>query len=176
MRRTLALGGALAGALLLIGCAGTGAEGDSDVATGLAPLGDTIRFAAGPCFGACPSYSVTVTPEGSGLLVPERFTAVPGPTRFTVTPAQYRRLRASLAPFRPATGTRKRIAHGENCERFATDMPGYDIEWTRKDVDKTELDFQSGCHDAKYTRLRDAIAAVPKLLQIEAMLKIPPKG
>src|SRR3546814_7800823 len=55
----------------------------------------------------------------------------PGPTRFTVTPAQYRRFRAALAQFRPAQGTVRRIGQGENCVRFATDMPGYVIEWTR---------------------------------------------
>ena len=60
--------------------------------------GDTIRFTAGRCFGACPAYTLTVTPDGSGLLEPERFTSVPGPTRFTVSAAQYRQLRTGLAP------------------------------------------------------------------------------
>src|SRR3546814_11835699 len=85
--------------------------------------GDTIRFSAGPCFGACPSYSLRVTPDGSGLIEPQRFTAIPGPTRFTVTPAQYRRFRAALAQLRPAQGTVRRIGQGESCVRFATTMP-----------------------------------------------------
>lgn len=139
---------------------------------------DAIKVSAGPCFGLCPSYSVTVTPDGSGLLVPDRNTSVPGPTRFTVTNAQYRKLRASLAAFRPATGQSKRIGHGENCERFATDMPGYAIEWTREGGGKAALDFQSGCFDARYAKLRAALSAMPKLLEIEAMLKAktPVKG
>lgn len=139
---------------------------------------DTIKVSAGPCFGFCPSYSVTVTPDGSGLLVPIRNTSVPGPTRFTVTSAQYRKLRASLASYRPATGQSKRIGHGENCERFATDMPGYAVEWTREGAGKTELDFQSGCFDARYAKLRAALKAMPKVLEVEAMLKpkTPVKG
>lgn len=132
---------------------------------------DTIRFSAGRCFGACPSYSVTVEPDGSGVLFPEKFTSVPGETRFTVTPAQYRRLRDTLSPFRPATGTQRKIAPGDpSCQRMATDMPGYQIVWTRAPSKPTQLDYYGGCHDPQHTRLRAAIAGVPKLLGIEKML------
>lgn len=133
--------------------------------------GDTIRFSAGSCFGSCPSYTLRVTPDGSGLIEPQRFTAIPGPTRFTVTPLQYRRFRAALAQFRPAQGTVKRIGQGENCTRFATDMPGYVIEWTRGEAPPTRLEFQSGCMDAGYGRLRATIAAIPKMLDVAPMVK-----
>ncbi|WP_066700327.1 DUF6438 domain-containing protein [Sphingobium amiense] len=132
--------------------------------------GDVIRFTAGRCFGACPAYTLQVSPDGSGLLEPQRFTSVPGPTRFTVTNVQYRKLVATLAPHRPATGTAKRIAQGQDCERFATDMPAYVIEWTRPDQPVTKLEYQSGCMDARYGRLRVAIAAVPKILDLQPML------
>lgn len=132
--------------------------------------GDVIRFTAGRCFGACPAYTLQVSPDGAGLLEPQRFTSVPGPTRFTVTPAQYRRLIATLAPYRPASGTTKRIAHGQDCDRFATDMPSYVVEWTRPDRPATKLEYQSGCMDARHGRLRVAIASVPKILDIETML------
>lgn len=136
-----------------------------------ASAGDTIKFSAGPCFGVCPSYGLQVTPDGSGLIEPQRFTAVPGPTRFTVTPLQYRRFRAALAQFRPAEGTVKRIGHGENCTRFATDMPAYVIEWTRGEGRPARLEFQSGCMDAGYGKLRAAIASIPRMLDIAAMVK-----
>lgn len=151
--------------LVLAGCA-TPSGADKPVAKA-----DTIRFSAGPCFGVCPVYSVTVSPDGSGILVPQKNTSVPGETRFAVTPLQYKRLRDAFAPFRPLTGKQKRISHGENCERAATDMPGYEIVWTRAGQDKTELDFYSGCFDARYARLREAVKAVPKILDIEKMLK-----
>ncbi len=165
---------ALAGACLALTAGCITDRGGDDIASGsgvAARAGDSIRITAGPCFGFCPSYSVLVTPDGSGLLEPRRNTAVPGPTRFTVTVATYRKLRASLAAFRPATGQEKRIDHQENCTRFATDMPGYEIEWTRKGADKTELRFQSGCGDARYAKLKAALRAMPKLLDIEPMLK-----
>lgn len=153
-------------AALTAGCAAERVELEKPAARG-----DTIRFSAGPCFGVCPSYSLQVTPDGSGLLEPERFTSVPGATRFTVTPAQYRRFRAALAQFRPPAGTVRRITHGENCTRFATDMPGYTIEWTRDRQPTTRLEFQSGCMDAGYGKLRATIAAVPRMLDIDAMVK-----
>lgn len=151
--------------LLLAGCA--------TAEPGLEPpraAGDVIRFTAGRCFGSCPTYSLHVSPDGSGLLEPQRFTSVPGPTRFTITPAQYRRLVATLAPHRPAAGTSRKIAHGAECERFATDLPGYVIEWTRPGQAATRLEYQSGCMDARYGPLRVAIAAVPRILDVEHML------
>lgn len=132
--------------------------------------GDMIRFSASRCFGACPAYSVQVSPDGSALLEPERFTAVPGPTRFTISAAQYRRLVTALAPHRPATGTTKVIDHDHGCQRFATDMPGYVVEWTRPGQAATRLHYQGGCMDPQYGRLRVAIASVPKILDIETML------
>ena len=156
----------LAGIVLTVGCAAERPELEKPVAAG-----DTIRFSAGPCFGVCPTYSLQVTPDGSGLLEPERCPAGPGATRLTVTPAQYRRFRAALAQFRPPAGTVRRIAHGENCTRFATDMPGYTIEWTRDQQPTTRLEFQSGCMDASYGKLRATIAAVPRMLDIDAMVK-----
>lgn len=157
----------LAAALMMTGCA-TG-EG-VDLEKPRLP-GDTIRFTAGRCFGTCPAYSLRVTPDGSGLIEPEKFTAVPGPTRFAVTPAQYRRFRAALSVHRPPTGTTKRIAHGENCDRFATDMPAYVIEWTGADAKPTRLEYQSGCLDPRYGKLRATIASIPRMLDVESMVK-----
>lgn len=158
-------------ALMVMAAGGCALRQDEHVGLRPGVVGDTISISAGPCFGVCPVYRVTVTPDGSGLLEPRRFTAVPGDTRFTVTPSQYRRLRASLAVFRPMAGEERRIGHGENCDRFATDMPSYAIIWRRSGQKAATLDFQSGCMDARYARLRAALAAMPGTLQIEPMLK-----
>lgn len=131
--------------------------------------GDVIRFTAGRCFGACPTYVVQVSPDGAGLLTPERFTSVPGPTRFTVTRLQYRKLLATLAPHRPAAGTTQKIDQ-KSCARFATDMPSYSIEWSRPGQAPTRLDYQSGCMDPQYGKLRVAISSVPKILDMQHML------
>lgn len=157
----------MAAALLMTGCA-TGESADLEKPR---LPGDTIRFTAGRCFGTCPAYSLRVTPDGSGLIEPEKFTNVPGATRFAVTPAQYRRFRSALSVYRPLTGTTRRITQGENCERFATDMPSYVIEWTRDDAKPTRLEYQSGCLDPRYGKLRATIASIPKMLDVESMVK-----
>ncbi len=162
-----ALAAGLLTAAMLGGC--TTAR-NADSTPGPAPVADTISFSASACFGACPVYSVTVEPDGSAVLYPQKYTSVPGETRFTVTPLQYRKLRDSLAPFRPATGGEKRIEPGKACLRMATDMPGYTIRWTRKGRKDTQLYYYGGCHDAQYTRLRAAIVTIPRTIDIEKML------
>lgn len=159
-------------AMLLAGCA----TGETELETPRA-AGDVIRFTAGRCFGACPAYTLRVTPDGSGLLEPDRFTAVPGPTRFTITRAQYQRLRAALAPYRPAAGVTKTIVQGQaDCQHFATDMPGYTIEWSRAEQKPARLDYQGGCIDARHARLRSTIRSLPAMLGIQAMLKAKAAG
>jgi len=158
--------GMVMGAMLLAGCSTIGI-GEKEKA----PSVETMRFTAGPCLGICPSYSVEVTAKGSGELQPQRNTAVPGATRFTVTPAQYKRFKSTFAPYRPLAGTTKRVNNRENCSRFATDMPSYSIEWKPMGGKPSRLEFQSGCLDPRYTRLRGAISSVPRLLDIEAMVK-----
>lgn len=154
------------GAMLLTGCSTIGIGKKAEL-----PSVETIRFTAGPCLGICPSYSVEVSALGSGDLQPQRNTAVPGATRFTVTPDQYRKFKSILAPYRPTPGMTKRVSHKENCARFATDMPSYSIEWKPAGAKPSRLDFQSGCLDPRYTRLRSAISSVPRLLDIEAMVQ-----
>lgn len=164
MRAWAIMAMAMAGVAVLGGCA-TARD------AGPAPVADTISFSAGACFGACPIYKLTVEPNGSGVLYPQKFTSVPGETRFTVTPQQYRKLRDLFALFRPVTGTEKRIEPGKACVRMATDMPGYTVEWTRRGRKDTKLYYYGGCHDVQYTRLRAAVAAVPGTLDIEKMLR-----
>ena len=60
-------------------------------------------------------------------------------------------------------------------------MPSYTIEWTRgegkgggKGAKPTRLDFQSGCMDSRYAKLRTTIGGIPKTLGIEPMLKPKP--
>ena len=50
-------------------------------------------------------------------------------------------------------------------------MPAYVIEWTRGEAPPTRLEFQSGCMDAGYGRLRAAISAIPRMLDVAAMVK-----
>ena len=89
------------------------------------------------------------------------------------TPADAELIHAAILALGETLGTAKRIAQGENCTRFATDMPSYTIEWTRgggkNGTKPTRLDFQSGCMDSRYAKLRTTIGTIPKTLGIEPM-------
>ncbi|HEY0326511.1 MAG TPA: DUF6438 domain-containing protein, partial [Allosphingosinicella sp.] len=39
---------------------------------------ESISYETGPCFGACPVYRVTVSPDGTGTVEGRRVTAVTG--------------------------------------------------------------------------------------------------
>jgi hypothetical protein len=128
-----------------------------------------IVYETGPCFGACPVYRVTVSADGQGLFEGRRYTAVTGERRFTVTPDQYRRFAAQLAPVRPASGT-VRYA-GEMCSRTATDMPSVDITW-RSGGAEQRLYFYYGCDMERNRALGERLRAAPALLPIAEMIRV----
>lgn len=127
-----------------------------------------IVYETGPCFGACPVYRVTVGADGQGLFEGRRFTAVTGERRFTVTPDQYRRFAAQLAPVRPASGT-VRYA-GEACSQNATDMPSVDVTW-RAAAAEQRLYFYYGCDMEGNRALGERLRAAPALLPIAALIR-----
>lgn len=153
-------------ALALAGCVGSGRGPGGPV-----PIeSDSITYETGPCFGACPVYAVTVRPDGTGLFVGKRFTAVTGEREFRLSRAQYDAFAAKLAPYRPASGER-RYSHGEpGCEQAATDMPSAEIRWTRAIGDSQGLYYYFGCELERNRAMADAIGNAPDLLPIEALI------
>lgn len=165
MRRALVIA---AVALALSACA----RSDGGASPKPIPIeGDSISYEAGPCFGACPVYSLVIRPDGSGLFTGKRFTAVTGERAFKLTPGQYAAFAARLAPYRPASGE-VRYAPGEkNCAQSATDMPGVDIRWTRAIGDSQALYFYFGCAMEKNRAMAQAIGGAPDTLpQLEALI------
>ncbi|MBC9033041.1 hypothetical protein IAG41_11605 [Sphingomonas sp. JC676] len=132
--------------------------------------GDSITYETGPCFGACPVYSVTVRPDGSGVFTGKRFTAVTGERGFTLTRAQYDAFAGQLAPYRPASGG-VRYAPGEpNCQNAPTDMPSVDVTWTRAIGDSQHLYFYFGCGRTANPGMRDALGHAPDALPIAELI------
>lgn len=154
-----------AGSLALAACATTterpAPEGP------IAVESDSITYSTGPCFGACPVYSVTVSPDGTGTFTGKRFTAVTGERRFTLSRAQYDAFAARLAPYRPESGVVRYTPGSGNCAQVATDMPGVDVTWTRAIGDSQALHFYFGCDMAKNAAMRDALGSAPEALPIE---------
>ncbi|MCW3836499.1 DUF6438 domain-containing protein [Sphingomonas canadensis] len=156
------------GALALAGCTQPGAGPNPGMPVPIE--GDSIRYETGPCFGACPVYSVTVRPDGSGVFNGIRFTAVTGERAFKLTPEQYRAFEAKLAPYRPESGER-RYTHGEpGCEMAATDMPSASVTWTRMIGDSQQLYYYFGCDVARNSAIAQAVGEAPELLPIESLI------
>ena len=122
---------------------------------------NTITYETGPCFGFCPIYRVTVSPDGSGLYEGIRHVAVRGQRRFRISPAQYRAFARNLEPVRPARGS-VRYVSGPLCGPMVTDMPSVDVTWRRGPA-RQSVHFYYGCRrqQAIAERLQRAPALLP---------------
>ncbi|WP_343519698.1 DUF6438 domain-containing protein [Sphingomonas sp.] len=165
-------------AVMLLGLAVAGCRGiipeRGGASPGAAPApapvrGEAITYEAGPCFGRCPVYSFTVSPDGRGRFTGRNFTAVVGERSFELTAAQYDAFAAALAPYRPARGTTRRYAHGEpGCEQAATDMPSAEVSWRAGET--TTLHYYFGCDREANQAMADAIGNAPDLIPALAPL------
>ena len=160
----------IAAMLALAGCASGGERPGTPVAI----QEDAITYQTSPCFGACPVYSVTVRPNGTGVFIGKRFTAVDGERAFKATVAQYQAFASRLLPFRPKRGD-VRYAPGEpNCGAAATDMPSVDVSWRSGWDDTRHLSFYFGCGMEEKRAMREALAHAPDALPIGDFIKRQP--
>lgn len=130
--------GSLLAAAALSACAALPSE---------APAAGSVTLQRGPCFGRCPSYSVSMNALGEVVFTGERDVAQPGEHRFKKDPAEYASLLAELKRL-GAFELRPRYTHGsEDCRRYATDMPSVRITL---DDGQRQLAVQHdlGCRDA----------------------------
>ncbi|RPF70291.1 DUF6438 domain-containing protein [Aurantiacibacter spongiae] len=117
--------------------------------------GPLLIFETGPCFGFCPVFAMTVSPDGRGQFTGTAFTAVLGERNFEVTPAQYEAFRLRLAPYRPDTS----ITYGyENCDGpVATDAPTVTAGWSQAGGESVSLEWYMGCRQPGLAENPDAI-------------------
>jgi hypothetical protein len=149
--------------LILTGCATTNGAGTQ-----------SLNFRSGVCFGACPVYSLDMAADGRATFHPERFTVVTTETAVTLPPAAFADIIASLAPWRPAAGVERSLGSDRaTCTLMATDHPGYSFVWDAGTPRAATLNFYSGCHDAKYAPLQQAIRDLPATTGITALLRKP---
>ena len=129
---------------------------------------ESISYETGPCFGACPVYRVTVSPDGSGTFEGRRFTAVTGERSFRITPEQYRAFAAQLAPLRPAEGSVR--MSGEACRQMATDLPSAEVTWFSPIGNSQSYYFYYGCDMDRNRAIADRLTRAPQLLPIQDMI------
>jgi len=154
----------VASAFLLLAIAGCTTMADRPI-----PIeSESISYETGPCFGACPVYRFTVSPDGTGTFEGKRFTAVTGERSFRITPAQYRAFAAQLAPLRPAEGSVR--MSGEACRQMATDMPSAEVTWFSPIGNSQSYYFYYGCDMERNRAIADRLTQAPRLLPIQDMI------
>ncbi|MEZ0495313.1 DUF6438 domain-containing protein [Sphingomonas sp. IW22] len=126
-----------------------------------------ITYSTQPCFGTCPVYRVSVTPEGQGVFTGERHTAVIGERRFEVSRDVARRFIDHLASVRPASGDRRIDMQSDECGIAPTDMPSIAVGWaSNTGAAPQTLSLYLGCRSDAAQRVATVLRAAPDLLPI----------
>lgn len=123
-----------------------------------------------PCLGSCPSYFVTVFPDGRGVFADSMFSTARDQHAFRITPTQFAAIAKLLALYRPVD--RREIADGVpgECKRYGTDAPTTEVYWSAVDGTRQELSFYRGCLGDEYRNLANAIDTSTKMLPIAALI------
>jgi hypothetical protein len=123
---------------------------------------ETISYETGPCFGVCPVYRVTVSPDGRGVFEGKRFTAVTGKRAFRVEAKVFAEFSRRMRGVRPMGEVL--LTGGALCQSMATDMATIDVRWTggRRPA---HLAYNLGCDRERYgwkaNVLQKAITVLP---------------
>ncbi|WP_374974076.1 DUF6438 domain-containing protein [Acinetobacter venetianus] len=145
----------------LVGCATTPDQPQDT-------MQETIRYSSSPCFGACPIYSVEVSPSGAVHFDGKQYTKVIGTQELTVDPSVYKKLQQELKTYRPETGANVKTT---GCVQTATDQPSAYFWWKRPDGSVTRLSHYQGCISPANAELNKLIEKLPTLIGIEDLVR-----
>lgn len=126
------------------------------------PAAETISVAVGPCFGFCPVYQITLSPEGTLRFMGKRHTAILGDRSRDAGRPKYDALARDLAPFRPRTGTEARV----ECTAAVSDTSSFTITWTDGSGTNTVATVQGGCPGGPGKGLVTLLRDVPARLGV----------
>lgn len=128
---------------------------------------ETIRYASSPCFGACPIYSVEVTPTGLIRFEGKQYTKAIGVKEIQGNVKDYKKLVSKLKTYRPETGTQAKTG---GCQQTATDMSSYYISWIQPNGTETKLSHYKGCMSPANSKLNKIMDNLPDQLGIKDLI------
>lgn len=126
------------------------------------PGGETIRLSVGPCFGFCPVYDASVTPDGRIFFDGKRHTAVLGKRSLQGGPALYRELAKELLPYRPTTAAETAI----DCSAAVSDTSTFTVTWTDMEGAARSAKVESGCPGGPGAVLVKTLRTMPMRLGV----------
>ena len=150
-------------ALLLAAAAATFAAPAAAQSPARSPI-RSITYEAGPCFGRCPVYSVTIYSNGRATFTGRRFTAVEGIREFRVPAGTWLRFARHLESLRPRRPGEIRYS-GDRCRTMATDLPSARVTWTGQGGERS-LYFYYGCDMERNRALAERLRRAPDLLPL----------
>ncbi|MBX7489831.1 hypothetical protein K3177_15085 [Qipengyuania sp. GH25] len=112
---------------------------------------------AGPCFGFCPVYELSLFPDDMARFTGIRHTQLIGTAKHRVSRIEAERIRSALKPFEPASD------RTFPCANARTDATDYTITWQTEDDEHT-LVFDSGCADPEARSLNELLQGLPASL------------
>ena len=128
----------------------------------------TIEYSIGPCFGFCPSFALSISPEGEGSYEGRAFVANRGKADFTATDVEYRAFAQRLAPFRPDRSVKYDY---ENCDGpVATDSPSVTITWRNPGEPPVTLNWYMGCRQPGLAENSKALYRAWEELPLESLV------
>jgi Domain of unknown function (DUF6438) len=117
-----------------------------------------ITFEAGPCYGFCPDFSVTVSADGAVRYEGRRFTQRQGVHMLPRNPALFQRLRdLTISPSLP--WPRGNVQPGlPTCQTEVSDLPSYSLRTSGPSP--RGFEFYAGCRGPDADRARRLVDAV----------------
>jgi len=122
-----------------------------------------ISITETPCFGFCPAYTITVTPDDRYVLEARGHTRTQGRTTGALDAGSFARMTAVLER-EDAAGLPVSVSRTDEdtCPLWHTDAPGYELSITRMDG-RQDVSWYRGCsgHPAieRLERISDALRA-----------------
>jgi hypothetical protein len=121
-----------------------------------------ITFEAGPCYGFCPIFTVTVSANGAIRYQGQRFTALQGAHSLEASPALFQRLsEIAVSPSLP--WPRGDVLPGRpTCGMEVSDLPSYRLAVSG--ARQRQFNYYAGCSGPEAARARRIVDAVMQAL------------
>ncbi|WP_375383439.1 DUF6438 domain-containing protein [uncultured Sphingomonas sp.] len=128
----------------------------------------TVPRQGAPNCVSCPSYSITLGPDGQGVFSGERNTAVTGDYRFQATAQQVATFSHRIRPSRAGASTD--LTFSQLCSTDARKYDTVSVTWMTADERPATLRFNRACSIRLHRKTADALLSAPSLLPIADLI------